>query len=143
MLDGPPPPRGPEMDRGGSPGIQPPPRGGLQLTPPGRWWDEKRVIKRLSLSPEQQHKMDEIFEANKPKLQALLSNLQAEQAHLANLSPEERQDEAKVFAAIDRVTQAHADLEKADAHLELQIRRQLDASQLAQLDRDLVGLRPE
>lgn len=142
MLEGP-PPRGPEMDRGGSPNIQPPARGGLQLTPPGRWWDEKRVIKRLALSSEQQRKMDEIFEANKPKLQALLTNLQTEQAHLANLTSAERQDEAKVFAAIDRVTQAHAALEKADAHIELQIRQQLDANQLAQLDKDLASSRPD
>ncbi len=87
--------------------------------------------------------MDEIFEANKPKLQALLTNLQAEQAHLANLTPAERQDESKVFAAIDRVTQAHGELEKADAHIELQIRQQLDPNQLAQLDKDLASLRPD
>jgi len=131
------------MDRGGNPNIQPPPRGGLQLTPPGRWWDEKRVIKHLSLSSEQQRKMDEIFEVNKPKLQALLTNLQTEQAHLANLTPAERQDEAKVFAAIDRVTQAHGELEKAEAHIQLQIRQQLDANQLAQLDKDLASVRPD
>jgi Spy/CpxP family protein refolding chaperone len=141
MLDG--PPRSPEMERRAGPNIQPPARGGLQLTPPGRWWDEKHAVERLALSSAQQRKMDEIFEANRPKLQALFNNLQTEQAHLANLSPAERQDEAKVFAAIDRVTQAHAELEKADAHIQLQIRQQLDANQLAQLDRDLANLRPD
>jgi len=131
------------MDRGNSPGIQPPARGGLQLTPPGRWWDEKRVVKHLALSSDQQRKMDEIFEANKPKLQALFTNLQAEEAHLANLTSAERQDESKVFAAIDRVTQAHGQLEKAEAHIQLQIRQQLDADQIAQLDKDLASVRPD
>jgi len=132
------------MDRENNRGMQPQqPRRTLQLAPPGRWWDEKRAVKHLSLSPAQQQKMDAIFEANKPKLQALLANLQNEEAHLANLTPAERQDEAKVFAAIDRVTQAHGELEKADAHIQLQIRQQLDANQLAQLDKDLASVRPD
>jgi Spy/CpxP family protein refolding chaperone len=132
------------MDRGNNRDMKPqPPRRTLQLAPPGRWWDEKRAVKHLALSSAQQQKMDAIFEANKPKLQALLTNLQNEEAHLSNLTPTERQDEAKVFAAIDRVTQAHGELEKANAHIELQIRQQLDPKQLAQLDQDLANAHPE
>jgi hypothetical protein len=51
------------------------------------------------------------------------------------------QDETKVFAAIDRVSQARADLEKANVHLLLQIRQQLDPSQLEQLDREIANAR--
>jgi Spy/CpxP family protein refolding chaperone len=116
---------------------QPPLRHGLQLAPPGRWWDDHKTVKHLTLRTDQQRRMDEIFETNKPKLQSLLTNLQIEEAKLSNMSPADMQDETKVFAAIDRVTQAHAELEKAEAHTELQIRQQLDPTQLAQLDKEI------
>jgi Spy/CpxP family protein refolding chaperone len=120
---------------------QPPMRRGLQLAPPGRWWDDHKTARHLSLRTDQQSRMDEIFETNKPKLQTLLTNLQIEETKLTNLSPADLQDETKVFAAIDRVTQAHADLEKAEAHTELQIRQQLDPTQVAQLDKEIVQAR--
>jgi Spy/CpxP family protein refolding chaperone len=126
------------MSRDRSPNIEPqPPRHGLQLAPPGRWWDDHKTVKHLTLRTDQQRRMDDIFEANKPKLQSLLTNLQIEEAKLSNLSSTEMQDETKIFAAIDRVTQAHAELEKAEAHIELQIRQQLDSAQLAQLDKEI------
>jgi Spy/CpxP family protein refolding chaperone len=128
-------------DRGPVPESQPPMRRGLQLAPPGRWWDDHKITKHLSLRSDQQSRMDEIFETNKPKLQTLLTNLQIEESKLGNLSPSDLQDETKVFAAIDRVTQAHADLEKAEAHTELQIRQQLDPTQVAQLDREIAEAR--
>jgi Spy/CpxP family protein refolding chaperone len=114
---------------------------GLQLGLGGRWWDESKTIKHLGLRSDQQRRMDDIFEANKPKLLGLYGNLQREEASLASLPPGDLQDETKVFAAIDRVSQARADLEKANVHLLLQIRQQLDPSQLEQLDREIANAR--
>jgi Spy/CpxP family protein refolding chaperone len=110
---------------------------GLQLGLGGRWWDDHKTVKKLTLRPDQQQRMDTIFEANKPTLINLYTNLQREQAHLATLPPGDLQDETKVFAAIDRVAQARADLEKENVHILLQIRGQLDPTQLTALDHEI------
>jgi Spy/CpxP family protein refolding chaperone len=112
-----------------------------QLGPPSRWWDDKKTIKHLGLRNDQQHRMDDIFETNRPQLAALLGNLQREESRLISLPSGDLQDEAKIFAAIDRVSQARADLEKAHAHILLQIRQQMDPQQLAMLDRDMASAR--
>ena len=104
-----------------------------QLGPPGRWWDDKHVARSLSLSPEQQHRMDDIFENSRSSLLSSYGNLQREQDRLASLSGNELKDETRVFAAIDRVTQARAELEKQSAHILMQIRRELTPEQLAAL----------
>jgi Spy/CpxP family protein refolding chaperone len=114
---------------------------GLQLGLPGRWWDEKKTMKTLSLRNDQQHKMDDIFNANKGTLSNLLSNLQHEGDRLTSMTPQDLQDETKVFAAIDRFEMARADLEKEKAHILLQIRQQLDPDQLTKLDSEIASLR--
>ena len=115
-------------------------RSGLQLGLAGRWWDDHKTVKKLKLNPDQQHRMDAIFEADKPTLVALYVNFQREQTRLANLSPADLQDESKVFAATDRVSQARANLEREYAHMLLQIRQQLDPDQLQTLDREIASL---
>jgi len=116
-------------------------RSGPQLGLAGRWWDDGKTAKKLGLRSEQQRRMDDIFESNKSNLLGLLANLQREENHLTSLPPGELQDEAKVFAAIDRVAQARADLEKANAHILMQIRQQMDSNQLAALDREIAAAR--
>jgi Spy/CpxP family protein refolding chaperone len=114
---------------------------GLQLGLPGRWWDEKKTMKTLGLRNDQQHKMDDIFDANKSTLSNLFSNLQREEVKLTSMSSQDLQDETKVFAAIDRFEIARADLEKGKAHILLQIRQQLDPDQLNKLDSEIASLR--
>jgi hypothetical protein len=41
-------------------------RGGLQLGPPGRWWDDKHFAKTLHLRPEQKKRMDDLFDETGP-----------------------------------------------------------------------------
>jgi Spy/CpxP family protein refolding chaperone len=130
------------FDRGPAPNTERAPiRSGLQLGLPGRWWDDGKTAKKLGLRSDQQRRMDDIFEANKTNLANLLGNLQREETHLTSLSPSELQDEAKVFAAIDHVAQARADLEKASAHTLLLIRQQMDSSQVATLNKQIAGTR--
>jgi Spy/CpxP family protein refolding chaperone len=128
-------------DRGPMPTSQPPLRSGPQLGLPGRWWDDGRTVKHLGLRNEQQRKMDDIFNANKGALLDLFTNLQREESRLSSMSPKDLQDEPKVFAAIDRVALARADLEKENAHILMQIRQQLDQDQLNKLDSEIASLR--
>jgi Spy/CpxP family protein refolding chaperone len=111
-----------------------PMRSGPQLGLSGRWWDDGKTVKKIGLRNDQQRRMDDIFEANKPALVNLFTNLQTEEAKLVSLPAGDLQDETKVFAAIDRVSQARADLEKENAHILMQIRQQMDPTQLAALD---------
>lgn len=112
-------------------------RSGPQLGPPGRWWDDKKISHTLSLRTDQQHRMDDIFAANKSQLISAYTNLRHEEQALGSMSSQDLQDETKVFAAIDRVAQARAELEKQNAHILLQIRHELSGEQLARLDKEL------
>jgi Spy/CpxP family protein refolding chaperone len=114
---------------------------GLQLGLGGRWWDESKTIRHLNLRNDQQQRMDAIFETNKPRLMTLYNNLQREETTLASLPPGDLQDETKVFAAIDRVSEARTELEKATAHYLLQVRQQLDPPQVDELDREIANSR--
>lgn len=135
-MGGPPPMGGERHGDFGGPTVH-----GPQLGPPGRWWDDKHLAKTLSLRSDQQRRMDDIFNANKGQLLNLYSNLQREEAHLASMPASDLQDESKVFAGIDRVSQARADLEKENAHILLQIRHELDPDQVAKLDREIASVR--
>ncbi len=131
---------GPRGDMGGM-GRMPGPR--LRVEPqialPGRWWDDKKTVKSLKLRADQQQRMDDIFDANKGNLLSLYEGLQREQQRFVSMSREDLQDEGKVFAEIDRVAQARADLEKASFHMQLQIRKEMDPEQVAALDKAIAN----
>jgi hypothetical protein len=110
-------------------------RPGLQLGPPGRWWDDKSFAKSLGLSKDQQKKMDSVFDANKSSILESYKALQKEESRLQAMTREKKLDEARIFAGIDAVAQARAGLEKANAHMLLQIRQEMDMDQNARLEK--------
>ena len=89
-------------------------RGGLQLGPPGRWWDDKHFAKTLHLRPEQKKRMDRLFDENRANLVSRYQALQQEESKMESLARGQTLDESALFAQIDRVSQARADLEKAN-----------------------------
>ena len=110
-------------------------RGGLQLGPPGRFWDDKDFAKTLGLRKDQQKRMDAIFDANRASLVENYKSLQGEEKRLEKLTKERPLVESHIFAGIDAVVQARGDLEKANAHMLLQIRREMDPEQVERMDR--------
>ena len=112
---------------------------GLRLAPPGRWWDDSSIAKDLRLDSRQQHRMDDVFGANRDNLLKLYKNLQQEESSLAKTIRAKDLDEGQIFQQIDRVTEARAELEKAEVHVSLQIRKELTPEQSAKLD----GLREQ
>jgi Spy/CpxP family protein refolding chaperone len=109
------------------------PGGPLRLGPHGRWWDDPEFVKKLSLSEDQQKKMDDIFNTNRLKLIDLFATVQKEEAIMEPLVAADPPDENKLLAQIDRVAQARAELEKANARMLLGIRRQLTQDQWLKL----------
>jgi hypothetical protein len=87
------------------------------------------------LSKDQQKKMDTLFNANKASILESNKALSREESNLQKLTREKKLDEAKIFAGIDAVAQARAALDKALAHVQLQIRQEMDAEQNARMEK--------
>jgi hypothetical protein len=79
--------------------------------------------------------MDTLFDENKTNLVSRFQTLQQEESRMEDLSHAQSLDENALFAQIDRVAQARADLEKANTHLMLQVRKEMDADQITRLDK--------
>lgn len=142
---------GPQFPNGGQPMSRGPmgttePRPGergqiagpaLQLGPPGqRWWDDKSMVKSLKLRPDQQAHMDAIFEQNRTALLTRLQGVQQAEMQMEELAKAPTLDEGALFAQIDRVAQARADLEKATTHMLLQMRKEMDPDQIKRLQKE-------
>lgn len=100
----------------------------------GRWWDDKHFAKDLKLRPEQQQRMDAIFEMNRPALAKGLQDYQTEQGRLEAMYGSKTLDENTLYTQIDKVSQARAELGKAYTHYLLQIRAEMNQEQLTKLD---------
>ncbi len=95
----------------------------------GRWWNNPRVVARLKLSDEQRKDFDGILLAHREKLIDLRASLEKAELALEPLVREDQPDEAGILAQIDKVAQARAELEKANARFLLAIRAKLTPEQ--------------
>jgi periplasmic protein CpxP/Spy len=131
-------------DDSGAPGRMPPPlpmqpnRGpmdrAMRAGSRGRWWKNPEFAQKLGLTPEQQKKMDDLFQQSRLKLIDLSAALQKEEAILEPLLAEDRPDESKILTQIDRTAQARAELEKANARMLLGLRSLLTPEQWKKLE---------
>ena len=71
---------------------------------------------------------------NRTNLVSRYEALQQEESKMEVLSHAQTLDESALFAQIDRVAQARADLEKATTHVMLQVRKKMDPDQITRLD---------
>jgi protein CpxP len=120
-------PSRPPMERALMPGL------------PGRWWDNPQMVQKLGINSDQQKKMDLIFLANRIKLVDLNATLQKEEITMEPLVSEDTPDEARILSQIDKVAQARAELEKANARFLLGIRRVLTPDQWKKLQSERPG----
>lgn len=146
-----PPPGGPPRpgwDRDGGQGPprmphRPPPDHGFHAGPPGRWWTDPGLVQRLGLSSDQQAKIDDLFQRSRLKLIDLRASLQKEEAILEPLLAADHPDEAKILLQIDRIAQARAELEKANARMLLGFRNVLSPEQWKKLQSEGPGPPPD
>jgi Spy/CpxP family protein refolding chaperone len=134
-----PPPMGPgqpggPMDRdrggwGGGVGV----RGGFRIGPPGIWWHNPDLIQKLTLTPDQQKKMDDILQQSKLQLIDLRANVEKQEVLMEPMLAANPPDTNKILAQIDQTAQARAELEKASAKMLLAIRNVLTPDQWTKL----------
>jgi Spy/CpxP family protein refolding chaperone len=101
--------------------------------PHGRWWNDQAVIDRLKLTDDQRKDMDNILLEHREKLIDLRGDVEKSELALEPLVNADQPDESAILAQIDKVAQARAELEKANARFLLALRAKLSPDQWKQL----------
>jgi len=125
------PPKAP-MARGQERGMG----GGMGIVPPGTWWRNPDVITALTLTADQQKKLDDIFLQSRINLIHLHASLEEEQLKLEPLLDANPPDQVKSLAEISKIADLRADVEKADAKMLLSLRSVLTADQWTKMQAD-------
>lgn len=99
----------------------------------GRWWNNPDVIEKLKLTDDQRKAMDQILQDHRMKLIDLHANVEKAEVAMAPLIQADQPNESQILAAIDKVAQARAELEKANARFLLALRAKLSPDQWKQL----------
>jgi Spy/CpxP family protein refolding chaperone len=99
----------------------------------GRWWKDPQMVEKLGVTADQQKKMDDIFQQHRLKLIDVTAAVEREEVTLEPMMAADQPDEARIVAQIDKVAQARAELEKANARMLLGIRRILTPDQWKKL----------
>jgi periplasmic protein CpxP/Spy len=99
----------------------------------GRWWNNPKIIERLKLTDEQRKAMDDIFQKHREKLVDLRGNLEKAEIEMEPLVKADQPNESTVMSQIDKVAQARAELEKANARFLFALRAKLSPEQWKQV----------
>jgi hypothetical protein len=91
----------------------------------GRWWNNPKAVERLKLTDEQRKAFDGIFLEHRKTLIDLRANVEKAELEMEPLMSADQPNEARILAQIDKVAQARAELEKANARFLLAIRNKL------------------
>lgn len=102
----------------------------------GRWWNNPKVVERLKLTDDQRKAFDGILQQHRETLVDLRGSLEKAELTLEPLMREDQPNESAILAQIDKVAQARAELEKANARFLLAIRAKLTPEQWKQLRAD-------
>jgi Spy/CpxP family protein refolding chaperone len=95
----------------------------------GRWWNNPEMVEKLKLTDDQRKQMDGILLAHRETLIDLRGNVEKAELQLEPLMRDDQPNEAKILSQIDKVAQARAELEKANARFLLAIRGKLTPEQ--------------
>jgi periplasmic protein CpxP/Spy len=99
----------------------------------GRWWNNPRIADELKLTDDQRKQFDDILLQHRATLIDLNANLQKAELSLQPLISADQPNENAILAQIDKVAQARAELEKANARYLLAIRSKLTPDQWKQV----------
>lgn len=99
----------------------------------GRWWNNPRMVEKLKLTDDQRKAFDQVLQVHREKLIDLRANLEKAELVMEPLVSSDQPEEGKILAQIDKVAQARAELEKANARYLLALRSKLTPEQWKQL----------
>ena len=99
----------------------------------GRWWNNPTVIERLKLTDDQRKEMDQILLAHREKLIDMRAAVEKAELEMEPLVGADQPNEQGILAQIDKIAQARAELEKANARFLLAIRAKLTPDQFKEL----------
>lgn len=109
----------------------------------GRWWNDPAMVQKLGLSDAQRKSMDDILLQHRETLIDLRANLEKGELALEPLMRDDQPNESQILAQIDKVAQARAELEKANARFLLAIRGKLTPEQWKQLQAERASRREQ
>jgi len=107
----------------------------------GRWWNDTRLVEKYKLTDTQRKAMDDIYQQHRLTLVDLHATLEKQELEMEPLIKADQPDEGKILSQIDRVAQARAELEKANARMLLGLRKELTPEQWKQLAADRAARR--
>jgi periplasmic protein CpxP/Spy len=99
----------------------------------GRWWNNPKIVEKLKLTDDQRKAMDAIFQQHREQLVDLHANMEKAEIAMEPLVKADQPNESAVMAQIDKVAQARAELEKANARFLFQLRAKLTPEQWKQV----------
>jgi periplasmic protein CpxP/Spy len=129
--------QGPGQDGSGGPGFgqhRPPmeramgPHAGF-----GRWWNNPKIIDKLKLTDDQRKAMDQVFQEHREKLVDLRASVQKAEIEMEPMVRADQPNESALMEQIDKVAQARAELEKANARFLFALRAKLTPDQWKQV----------
>lgn len=112
---------------------RPPMERALGPGPAGRWWNDPAMVEKLGLSEDQRKNMDDILLQHRAQLIDMRAAVEKAELALEPLMSADTPNESQVLAQIDKIAQARAELEKANARFLLAIRSKLTPDQYRQL----------
>jgi Spy/CpxP family protein refolding chaperone len=99
----------------------------------GHFWNNPKMVEALKLTDDQRKAMDGILLEHREKLIDLRAGVEKAELGMEPLMGQDQPDEGKILAQIDRVAQARAELEKANARFLLALRSKLTPDQWKQV----------
>jgi Spy/CpxP family protein refolding chaperone len=99
----------------------------------GRWWNNPKIIERLKLTDDQRKAFDQTLLDHRTGLIDLRANVEKAELAMEPLVQSDQPNEGAILAQIDKLAQARAELEKANARYLLALRSKLTPEQWKQM----------
>jgi protein CpxP len=112
---------------------RPPLERALGSGPTGRWWNDQTMVDKINLTDDQRKGMDAILLEHRGNLIDMHASVEKAELAMEPLMSADQPSEQLILAQIDKIAQARAELEKANARFLLAIRAKLTPDQWKQL----------
>ncbi len=116
---------------------------GMRELPPGKWWENRRIINELKLSPEQQNEIDAVWNEGRRRLIDQKAEMEKAQLDMSDALGADTVDEAAALKAFDRMQAARTALERSTLLMRIRIKNALSPEQQVRLEEIAKRLRPD